>query len=113
MFADLESDGLPKFEARLQGTLKLKYHSRESPFPHSQLSLERQSIIGAYRQDNQSFWKVTIIPTATSYWKCTERGSGDIATSSKTHEGCTEGHYRVRKDAEYSDAKIPAGERHH
>jgi uncharacterized protein YPO0396 len=105
MLSDLESDGLPKFEARFKELLN-ENTIREIANFQSQLSLERQSIRERIDKINLSLLEIDYNPNRYIVLEAAQNADPEIRDFQQDLRACTEGTLTGSEDAEYSEAKF-------
>jgi len=105
MLSDLESDGLPKFEARFKELLN-ENTIREIANFQSQLGLERQSIKERIDKINQSLLEIDYNPNRYIVLEAAQNIDPEIRDFQQDLRACTEGALTGSEDAEYSEAKF-------
>ena len=105
MLSDLESDGLPKFEARFKELLN-ENTIREIANFQSQLGLERQSIKERIDKINQSLLEMDYNPNRYIVLEAAQNIDPEIRDFQQDLRACTEGALTGSEDAEYSEAKF-------
>jgi uncharacterized protein YPO0396 len=105
MLSDLESDGLPRFEARFKELLN-ENTIREIANFQSQLGLERQSIRERIDKINLSLLEIDYNPNRYIVLEAAQNVDPEIRDFQQDLRACTEGTLTGSEDAEYSEAKF-------
>jgi uncharacterized protein YPO0396 len=105
MLAELESDGLPRFEARFKELLN-ENTIREIANFQSQLNQERQSIRERIEKINQSMQAINFNPGRFIILEADQNIDIEIRDFQQELRGCTEGTLTGTEDTEYSESKF-------
>jgi len=105
MLADLQADGLPRFEARFKELLN-ENTIREIANFQSQLHLERQSIRERIEKINQSLHEIDYNPGRFIVLEADHNGDPEIRDFQQDLRACTEGALTGSEDIQYSEAKF-------
>ena len=105
MLAELESDGLPRFEARFKELLN-ENTIREIANFQSQLNQERQSIRERIEKINQSMQAINFNPGRFIILETDQNVDFEIRDFQQELRACTEGTLTGTQDAEYSESKF-------
>src|SRR5581483_3732611 len=105
MLVELESDGLPRFEARFKELLN-ENTIREIANFQSQLNQERQSIRERIEKINQSMQAINFNPGRFIILEADQNVDVEIRDFQQELRACTEGTLTGTQDAEYSESKF-------
>jgi uncharacterized protein YPO0396 len=105
MLAELESDGLPRFEARFKELLN-ENTIREIANFQSQLNQERQSIRERIEKINQSLHSINYNPGRFITLEADQNVEVEIRQFQQELRACTEGTLTGTEDNEYSESKF-------
>ncbi len=105
MLAELESDGLPRFEARFKELLN-ENTIREIANFQSQLNQERQSIRERIEKINQSLQSINYNPGRFITLEADQNVDAEIRDFQQDLRACTEGTLTGTEDTEYSESKF-------
>jgi uncharacterized protein YPO0396 len=105
MLAELESDGLPRFEARFKELLN-ENTIREIANFQSQLNLERQSIRERIEKINKSLHEIDYNQGRFITLEAEQNTDPEIRDFQQHLRACTEGTLTGTEDAEYSESKF-------
>ncbi len=105
MLAELEADGLPRFEARFKELLN-ENTIREIANFQSQLSLERQSIRERIEKINKSLHEIDYNQGRFITLEAEQSTDPEIRDFQQDLRACTEGALTGTEDAEYSESKF-------
>ena len=105
MLAELESDGLPRFEARFKELLN-ENTIREIANFQSQLNQERQSIRERIEKINQSLHSINYNPGRFITLEADQNVEVEIRDFQQELRACTEGTLTGTEDNEYSESKF-------
>jgi uncharacterized protein YPO0396 len=105
MLAELETDGLPRFEARFKELLN-ENTIREIANFQSQLSQERQSIRERIEKINQSMQAINFNPGRFIILEADQNVDVEIRDFQQELRACTEGTLTGTQDTEYSESKF-------
>src|SRR5712691_9859356 len=105
MLAELESDGLPRFEARFKELLN-ENTIREIANFQSQLNQERQSIGERIEKINQSLQSINYNPGRYITLEADQNVDTEIRDFRQELRACTEGALTGTDDTEYSESKF-------
>ena len=105
MLADLQADGLPRFEARFKELLN-ENTIREIANFQSQLHLERQSIRERIEKINQSLNEIDYNPGRFIVLEADHNSDAEIRDFQQDLRACTEGALTGSEDIQYSEAKF-------
>ena len=105
MLVELESDGLPRFEARFKELLN-ENTIREIANFQSQLNQERQSIRERIGKINESLQSINYNPGRFITLEADQNFDVEIRDFQQELRACTEGTLTGTEDAEYSESKF-------
>ena len=105
MLAELESDGLPRFEARFKELLN-ENTIREIANFQSQLNQERQSIRERIEKINRSLQSINYNPGRFITLEADQNVDVEIRDFQQELRACTEGTLTGTEDTEYSESKF-------
>jgi uncharacterized protein YPO0396 len=105
MMVELESDGLPRFEARFKELLN-ENTIREIANFQSQLNQERQSIRERIEKINQSMQAINFNPGRFIILEADQNVDVEIRDFQQELRACTEGTLTGTQDTEYSESKF-------
>ena len=105
MLAELEFDGLPRFEARFKELLN-ENTIREIANFQSQLNQERQSIRERIEKINQSMQAINFNPGRFIILEADQNVDTEIRDFQQELRACTEGTLTGTRDTEYSESKF-------